>query len=169
MGLARCPLAAPLGFAPSRAFSASLGRDFAPPPLTRFADPTVNCRARRRPRVSIGSHLAPSARRVAAATDKAALLGSCTGAIPHTRACIHPGYEFTSRRVVHYCRPSGALGEDSLALPELPGSAGVPSLGDLNVARSVYHTNPSGATEFPRLGGSHSLAISTCASAAPGK
>jgi hypothetical protein len=61
MGLTCQPLAAPLGFCPSRAFNRSLGRDFAPPPLTRFANPTANRRAHRHPRVSIGSRLALSA------------------------------------------------------------------------------------------------------------
>jgi hypothetical protein len=60
MGLACRPLAAPLGFAPSRAFNGSLGRDFAQPPLARFADLMANHQAHRRPRVSIGSRLASS-------------------------------------------------------------------------------------------------------------
>jgi hypothetical protein len=112
-----------MGFPPSRAFNESLGRDFAPPPLTRFAGLAANHQTHRRPRVSIGSRLALSLSRVAAAVDKAALLGFCTGTILGIRAHAPPGYVFTSRRSAHRCRPTGALWENARALPELPGPA----------------------------------------------
>jgi hypothetical protein len=131
MGLACRLLAAPLGFSPSRAFSESLGWDFARPPLARFAGLAANHQTHWRPRVSIGSRLTPSPSRVATAVDKAALLGFCTGTILDIRAGPPPGYVFTSRRAAHYCRLTGVLWEDALALPELPGPAKVPLLAPL--------------------------------------
>jgi hypothetical protein len=53
-GLARQPLDAPMGLALPGFTCESLGRTFARPPLTRFADPAITRLARRRPRVSIG-------------------------------------------------------------------------------------------------------------------
>jgi len=57
VGLAHRPLDAPLGFALLGFALGSLGRDFAPPPLSRFATETVTHNSARRPRVSIGSRL----------------------------------------------------------------------------------------------------------------
>jgi hypothetical protein len=57
------PLEPPLGLTLPGQPRESLGRDFARPPLTRFSAPTTCRRFRRRPRVSLGLHLAFSAYR----------------------------------------------------------------------------------------------------------
>jgi hypothetical protein len=61
-GLARRPLDAPLGSALLGYSGEDLGRDFAPPPLTRFTDPATNHRVHQRPRVSISLRSASSPR-----------------------------------------------------------------------------------------------------------
>jgi hypothetical protein len=57
--LVRWPLAAPLGFAPSRVFRRKPGPGFARTPPTRFAVVSLAAGARRRLGVSIGFRLAP--------------------------------------------------------------------------------------------------------------
>ena len=57
--LARRPLAAPLGFTPSRVYRRKPGPDFARTPPTRFAVVSLAAGARRRLGVSIGLRLAP--------------------------------------------------------------------------------------------------------------
>jgi hypothetical protein len=47
------------------------------------------------------------------------------------RRSVRPGYEFTSRCVVHYCRPPSDLWAGNFALPELPGTPEVLSIRDL--------------------------------------
>ena len=63
MCLASPPLDAPMGFTLLGFTRRNLGRNFARPPLPRFANPATNRRPHRRPRVSIGFCLAPPFRR----------------------------------------------------------------------------------------------------------
>jgi hypothetical protein len=74
--LSRRPPAPPLGFTPSGPSCESLDQDFSRPPLTRFADPAITRRIHRRPRVSIGSRLAPTELAPECTPVEATLLGS---------------------------------------------------------------------------------------------
>jgi hypothetical protein len=74
-GLSRPSLVPPLGFAPLGPSRESLDQDFSRPPLTRFADPAIARQIHRRPRVSIGPHLAPATRTPECTVPKAALVG----------------------------------------------------------------------------------------------
>jgi len=74
--LSRRPPAPPLGFTPSGPSRESLDRSFSRPPLTRFADPAITRRIHRRPRVSIGSRLAPTELAPECTPVEATLLGS---------------------------------------------------------------------------------------------
>jgi len=99
-GLARRSLEAPLGFALLGFPGESLGRDFARPPLTRFADPTTNRRTHRRPRVSISLRSASSAapHRSTGNGQSDPSRVSAPAQSRDIRTSIRPGYGFTSRR-----------------------------------------------------------------------
>jgi hypothetical protein len=72
--LGRRPPAPPLGFSSLGPSCESLDQDFSQSPLTRFADPTIARRVHRRPRVSIGSHLASTGSAPERTPPKAALM-----------------------------------------------------------------------------------------------
>jgi hypothetical protein len=84
-GLARRLLAAPLGFTLLGSSGVRLARNFARAPLSRFANPRPKARIRRRPRVSIGARLTPSA-----STGKPAAAGGAT--LPGFLHQYDPGY-----------------------------------------------------------------------------
>lgn len=125
MCLAHRKLATPLGFALLGFAREGLGRDFAPPPLTRFYELAMNASTARRPRVSIGLRLALlTARR---ASTHGQDQGNPYRVSAPSQSLIafeprpDPGYGFTSHRVAHYCRPTGDPRIGHPALPELPG------------------------------------------------
>jgi hypothetical protein len=113
--------------------TAGLARDFARDPLSRFAPRTTNRPTRRRPRVSINlrpaSSVAPWQATALAQGDPSRVLAPARSRTFGRR--LPPGYVFTAHCVVHYCRPTNDSWGYLLALPELPGSAEVPSFCDL--------------------------------------
>jgi hypothetical protein len=82
--LSRRSPAPPLGFTPPGLSRESLDRSFSRSPLTRFADPAIAHRIHRRPRVSLGSRLAPTGLAPECTPAEATLLG-----FPHRP---HPGH-----------------------------------------------------------------------------
>jgi hypothetical protein len=113
--LAHRSLAPPLGLAPLGYFGENLDRDFARPPLSRFA-------VQRRIATPAG---VPEYQWVFTRPHPGTLLaqglrtrrpswGSCTGSIPYIQARFPPGYVFTSHCVVHRCRPANDLWRDLL-------------------------------------------------------
>jgi hypothetical protein len=106
--LAHRPLDAPLGFALLGYLGKCLGRDFARPPLSRFAS-----RARSPPPApqSLDQH-SPRPNRP---SGKPLMLAQATPSgfwhrlRPRHSNGHHPGYVFTSHRVAHCCQPADAL------------------------------------------------------------
>jgi hypothetical protein len=111
-----------LGFLPSRVFHKGLDQDFARSPLTRFLCRTASDSTDRRPRVSIDPCLdVPSPLVSQERCGSQPFEGFCTAPILSVQAHFHPGYEFTFRCVVHYCRLASDPWMENLALPEPSG------------------------------------------------
>jgi hypothetical protein len=121
-GLAPRPLDAPLGFTLLGSTTAALG-GISPSLLSR-ASPT-GPKTRQPAPQSFDQPLSHPARslRQAAAAGGATLLGFSHRLVPKHAGCRRPGYELTSRRVAHYCRPPDALWAAQATLPELLGPA----------------------------------------------
>jgi hypothetical protein len=121
-GLAPRPLDAPLGFTLLGSTTAALG-GISPSLLSR-ASPT-GPKTRQPAPQSFDQPLSRPARslRQAAAAGGATLLGFSHRLVPKHAGCRRPGYELTSRRVAHYCRPPDALWAAQATLPELLGPA----------------------------------------------
>jgi hypothetical protein len=128
-----------LGFLPFQgALARALNRAHTRSPLTRFLEPSPEGRISRRLRVSIGSRLVPPAS-AGKPADMAgtALLGFSHLSGPEHSGGGHPGL------CVHLalCRALLPTNQRSLGVPtpcrNCPGSAEVPSLRDLNVARTI--------------------------------
>jgi hypothetical protein len=110
VGLARRPLAAPLGFPLLGSTRDSLDRDFARSPPSRFIVPQSPAirpasRSLDQPSPASARHLACKHARASGGT----LLGFPHRANPNIRIRLVSGYFFTSHRVVHYCRPPDVL------------------------------------------------------------
>jgi hypothetical protein len=112
--------------------TAGLARDFARTPLSRFARRTTNRPTHRRPRVSISPRpalsVAPWQATALAQGDPSRVLAPARSRTFGRR--LPPGYVFTAHCVVHCCRLANDSWGYLLALPELPGSAEVPSFCD---------------------------------------
>jgi hypothetical protein len=108
--LSRWPLAPPLGFDPLGQPAKALSR--ASPELLPCAWPSPLITRRGCPHfgVSVNLRLASPDRHRSAAQPRPPLWASCTCPLPTIRICTSVrAMEFTSRQVLHYCRPSGGL------------------------------------------------------------
>jgi hypothetical protein len=128
-GLARRPLDAPLGFVLPGCPAARLARDFARAPLTRFRKPAITHRPAGAPEFrSARDSPDPRSRPKAPPTDQATLVGflhrldSVTCGPKHPRAMCSP---HIAARIT--AGLPMLFGGTSLALPEPPESAEVPS------------------------------------------
>jgi hypothetical protein len=107
--LSRRSLAPPLGFAPAGPSCESLDQDFSRPPLTRFADPAITHRIHRRPRVSIGSRLAPTSFAPECSPVRATLLGFPHRPHPDHSNSAPPGLLSSPRTGSHITADSPVL------------------------------------------------------------
>jgi hypothetical protein len=99
-----------LGFRPSRVCQQAPRAEFRP--LSSHALPrwVLIAATPRRPGVSIGLCLAPRPVLRGTTIHGTTLLGFLHRLDPEHSKAARPGYEFTLRRVAHFCRPSDALG-----------------------------------------------------------
>jgi hypothetical protein len=118
------------------------------PPLTRLARrlSASETRASEYRSVCASHYPAPSSK--LQAPGSTALVGFSHRHVPEHSNRIRPGYEFTFRRVAHYCRLTDDPWADP-ALPELSGSPEVPStrvaVASIGCQATVILANPSGS------------------------
>jgi hypothetical protein len=99
--LSRRSPAPPLGFTPPGPSRESLDQGFSRSPLTRFADPAIAHRIHRRPRVSIGSRLAPTSLAPECTPAEATLLGFPHRPHPDHSSSPPPGLLSSPRTASH--------------------------------------------------------------------
>ena len=107
--LSRRSPAPPLGFTPPGPSRQSLDQDFSRSPLTRFADPAIAHRIHRRPRVSIGSRLAPTELAPECTPVEATLLGFPHRPHPDRSNLAPPGLLSSPHAGSHIAADSPAL------------------------------------------------------------
>jgi hypothetical protein len=107
--LSRRSLAPPLGFTPSGPSRESLDRGFSRSPLTRFADPAIAHQIHRRPRVSLGSRLAPTSLAPECTPAEATLLGFLHRPHPGHSNLAPPGLLSSPRTGSHIAADSPVL------------------------------------------------------------
>jgi hypothetical protein len=120
-GLTRRNAGCSLGLLPLRAFRSTACASFRSPSSHALRVRSRKGHDRRRPGVSLGSRLAPPADRKRPGRAEQPFQGFRTGTIPHIRGSQRPGYEFTSCRVVHCCRPFDNLGTLASLYRSCPG------------------------------------------------
>jgi hypothetical protein len=116
--LSRRSPAPPLGFTPPGPSRKSLDQGFSRSPLTRFADPAIAHRIHRRPRVSIGSCLAPTSLAPECTLLEATLLGFPHRPRPDHSNSAPPGLWCSPHTGSHITADSPVLLGRLPALPE---------------------------------------------------